>query len=268
VLESAWNDATNNVPDFIITNLPHILDGLLGTGPTVDQEWLPVEPLDAVESGNYWGKNIPLLIGTNTNEGETFIYDGVDFVLPNFLVPLAYIGLFDFNETAAKLVDQQPRYNSSAYPDGRTPLSQVVTDYWFACATQKFLQSAYKNSAPTYAYRYNHVYSNSSIFPTFGLPEICATAVCHASELPFVFHNVPNFTSFTPDEDVLSATMVTYWTNFAKYGNPNGQSNSDLFSWPVWEPTNRNRIVLNTNLSSESTSEICGFWDSLGGYFF
>jgi len=62
--------------------------------------------------------------------------------------------------------------------------------------------------------------------------------------------------------------MVTYWTNFAKYGNPNGQSNSDLFSWPVWEPTNRNRIVLNTNLSSESTSEICGFWDSLGGYFF
>lgn len=273
VLESAWNDATGNVPDFIITNLGHILDGLLGTGPTIDGEWLPVEPLDSVEGGNYWGKNIPLLIGTNTNEGETFIYAGVDFALPNFLIPLAYVGLFDFNETAAKLVDTQPRYNSSAYTDGRTPLSQVVTDYWFACATQKFLQSAYRSTVPTYAYRYNHVYSNSSIFPTFGLPEICATAVCHASELPFVFHNVPNFTSFTPVEDTLSASMVTYWTNFAKYGNPNGNGQEKvkeegLFVWPPWEPVNRNRIVLDTTFTVESTSEMCGFWDSLGGYFF
>ena len=89
-----------------------------------------------MESGNYWGAKakVPLLLGTNTNEGETFIYDGVDFALPGFLIPIAYLGILGFNETAAQLVDKQPRYNSSAYPDGRTPLSQMVRAVCCVCA--------------------------------------------------------------------------------------------------------------------------------------
>lgn len=264
---AAWNKATGDVGDFILTDLGHILDGLLGTGPVLDGVFMTREPMDAVQSGEYWAKGMPVLLGTNSNEGETFIYDGVSDALPGFLVPLAYLGLTGFNETAATLIDGQERYNSSAYPDGRTPLSHMVTDYWFRCASEQFLAAAARAGAPAFAYRYAHVYSNSSIFPTFGLPEICATSVCHASELPFVFGNVPSFTSFTPAEQALTASMTAFWAAFAKGGDPNGPSGST--AWPAWTAGTRMTLVLDETLATESTVGMCGFWDTVSqGYYF
>ncbi len=143
-------------------------------------------------------------------------------------------------------------------------MSNVVTDYWFRCASEKFLAGAYSAGSPTWAYRFNHLYSNASIFPTFGLPQICSTAVCHASELPFVFQNVPNFTGFTPFELTLSQQMEYAWGNFAKTGNPNGNGAP---VWPPWTPTDRLTLVINDTMTTESTVGMCGFWDSVGGYF-
>jgi len=50
--------------------------------------------------------------------------------------------------------------------------------------------------------------------------------------LAFLFHNAAlgNYT-YTADEDKLSKKMISYWTNFAKYGDPNGES--DL-NWPQY----------------------------------
>jgi para-nitrobenzyl esterase len=256
----AWNTATGDVGDFILTDLPHILDGLLGTGPVLDGDVVQAEPLSFVEGGDYWAKGIPLMLGTNSNEGETFIYDGVDFPLPGFLIPLAYESILGFNATAAELVNGQPRYNTSAYPDGRTPLSQMVTDMWFRCSSERFLFSA--DASARYAYRYDHKYSNASIFPTFGLPEICAEVVCHASELPFVFDELPGFTGFTSAEAQLADKMGRLWTTFAK-----GES-IDAAEWPVWEPSKRSTLVFNLTSQVESSSDICDFWDSLADAYF
>lgn len=259
---SAWNTATGDVGDFILTNLGHILDGLLGTGPIVDGDYVVGEPIGEVESGAYWAKGLPVLLGTNTNEGETFIYDGVDFPLPGFLIPAAYAGILGLNATAAELVNDQPRYNTSAYPDGRTPLSQMVTDMWFRCASERFLWGAAAGGATQlHAYRYDHVYSNASIFPTFGLPQICASVVCHASELPFVFHELPSFSGFTAAEDALALRMGRLWTSFAK-----GEALDP--EWPLWTPATRQTLVFNLTSHVESTVGLCGFWDSLRDSYF
>lgn len=117
-------------------------------------------------------------------------------------------------------------------------------------------------------YRYDHRFSHSAIFPTFGLPAICAEVVCHASELPFTFHNdVPSQNAtFTPAEVVLATTMVDYFTSFAIYGNPNANSNQP-FPFPAWDPVNRTNIVFNLTLTTESSADMCAMWDSLGYYF-
>ena len=99
-IQDAWNTATGNVIDFLLTDLSHILDGLLGTGPVIDGEFMRAEPLSLVEGGQYWAAGMPVLMGSNTNEGETFIYDGVP-ALPNFLAIFAYIGMFGFDEVSA-----------------------------------------------------------------------------------------------------------------------------------------------------------------------
>jgi len=137
----------------------------------------------------------------------------------------------------------------------------------------QFAKAAVAAGQPAWAYRYNHVFSGSAIFPKFGLPAICEQVVCHASELPFVFHqDVPSINAtFTPAEAVLSTTMVNYWVNFAKTGNPNngtataGSAAAD-FPFPAWDPVARTNIVLDTTLSTESSAQLCALWDELG-YF-
>ena len=38
--------------------------------------------------------------------------------------------------------------------------------------------------------------------------------------------------------------------------------------WTPWDPAGRTSLVLDTTMTTESTAAMCGFWDSVGGYFF
>lgn len=61
---------------------------------------------------------------------------------------------------------------------------------------------------------------------------VCFFSTGHGGELSFIFHSAPQMGfNFTADEEKLSNQMITYWTNFAKYGDPNGKG--DL-SWPQY----------------------------------
>ena len=58
----------------------------------------------------------------------------------------------------------------------------------------------------------------------------------HAQEVAYVFNHLdrsnPDFTTF--DERIADA-MATYWTNFAKHGDPNG---GQLPTWPAFSDKN------------------------------
>ena len=70
--------------------------------------------------------------------------------------------------------------------------------------------------------------------------EVILSPLGHGEELAFVFHSAPLFGyKFSAEEETLSNQMITYWTNLAKYGDPNGESDT---SWPAYTNQTRNII--------------------------
>ncbi len=51
----------------------------------------------------------------------------------------------------------------------------------------------------------------------------------HAAEIPFVFDSHEEVLGLTEDDAALTETMMSYWANFARNGNPNGDN---LPNWP------------------------------------
>ena len=90
----------------------------------------------------------------------------------------------------------------------------------------------------TYLYHFAHQSINWS-----------AGGSSHAAELAFVFGS-PQIEKQTPSYKKLSNAMMTYWTQFAKTGNPN---TTDLPEWPRYEETTDLNIVLDATIRVESS---------------
>ncbi len=61
----------------------------------------------------------------------------------------------------------------------------------------------------------------------------------HSADLWYVFHSFSHsWRPFTSGDEELSNKIVDYWTNFAKYGNPNGKGEE------IWAPYSSRRPEL------------------------
>jgi carboxylesterase type B len=266
-VRKAWDKASGNVIDFILSDWGHFADAILGFTPNVDGTFITELPLAAIVSGSpNFQSDVPVLLGTNGFEGQTFIYSATTDVLPTWLLDIAYPVLLGGSDNA-KQIESQPRYSPSSYSDAKEQLSNVVTDAWFRCASEIFADHAQTG----WVYRYNHTFSHSEVFGEFGLPTICEKVACHASELPFVWHNdVPSLNAtFSPQELVLTGQMDAYWGSFIRGGDPNTYSAPGSIHWPQWNTTTKQNILFDTPASFiEDSLEMCGFWSGLKGFGF
>jgi len=241
----------------------HLLDGAIAQfGPVVDGKEVPDQVVKAISLGKY-DATIPLLSGSNSEDGTTFSYAALDKVpLPISFAQVAIDTVFYPHGSRI-----EPRYKDLKVKDGRWLIGDVLTDYLFRCSTQQFNLATARKGTPTWVYRYSHVFSASFIFKKFGLPEICANYTCHMCELPFVHHNEVHTAdldvSFTPPELKLSDMFVDFWTSFARYGDPNRSGKQPSINWPAFEPTQRRSILLNTASSIENSKDLCEFWDTV-----
>jgi para-nitrobenzyl esterase len=179
--------------------------------------------------------NKPVMLGSNFSEATPIV--GIVSEEEAALV-LSSLLLFLFGDDRA---DEIAEIYDKDYPDlpYSQKLAQVITDYLWTCFNRKFATIPTAN-----AFRYHFIHHGS--FPFWvdeetGEPDcpICVpcdeeAAVCHATELPFVFGNPTNTArfqkSFTIEEAEMSAAIRKYWVQFARGGDPNVGNQTH---WPV-----------------------------------
>jgi carboxylesterase type B len=236
------------------TQLFHGADTFLLWTPTIDGKVLARQPMRGFTGGHV---EKPFIIGTNAAEGALFMQGQQ---LYNFDYVTRVIGLYGDHYPA--ILDRYPGNWSGLNQD---TLARLMTDAIFTSGTHHAIERhrARAKSSPAWAYQFIHAPS----FVVWGDDPARKLAI-HGDEMPFVFHTAANLgATFTPEENALSETMMTYWTNFARDLDPNGRSPSPgLPRWPVYTPKEKPYLLFETTprVAPFPYAEITSFWDKLG----
>jgi para-nitrobenzyl esterase len=116
-------------------------------------------------------------------------------------------------------------------PSPGIALGASGTDGIFACPERNSvaLLSTY---VPTYAYEFNdeNAYLVFDLFPPPFPPITFPLGTAHFTEVPYLFDTFSTPSMFSPAQQLLSESMISYWTTFAATGDPNSAGQ------PVWTP--------------------------------
>ncbi|KFV17560.1 Neuroligin-1, partial [Tauraco erythrolophus] len=201
-------------------------------GPVVDGDVVPDDPEILMQQGEFL--NYDILIGVNQGEGLKFVEDSLE---NEDGISASY---FDF--TVSNFVD-----NLYGYPEGKDILRETIKFMYTDWADRdngemrrKWADAAHGDEIP-YVFGVPMV-GATDLFPcNFSKNDVMLSAVtfyhhcqtdarpewadaAHGDEIPYVF-GVPMVgatdlfpCNFSKNDVMLSAVVMTYWTNFAKTG--------------------------------------------------
>lgn len=126
-------------------------------------------------------------------------------------------------------------------------MSDFVSDNWIVFSTWKWFDLHRKNSEqPVYRYLY------SKLRPANAKGERSdAIGAPHACEIEYAMgnlHLIPDW-QWMDDDHQVSSTMMGYFANFIKTGNPNGK---DLPQWPKVEADDNAPRIMNIDVESKA----------------
>jgi para-nitrobenzyl esterase len=189
--------------------------GGFGSGmawPIIDGYVIPDDQYKIYLEGKF--NDTPILVGYNSDEGASFT---------RTRDPKEYIK--GVKERYGKFANDLLK----AYPVGKNSIPKTARDLardaafgWQTWIWAR-LQSKLGQSKAYYYYFDQHpVYPDDSPQADYGSP--------HGQDVSYVFKTLDTASPQTTHNDLeISEAMATYWTNFAKFGDPNGEG------MPNWE---------------------------------
>ena len=200
-----------------------------GFWPVDDGDVLPGDQYVLYSEGRF--NETPVLIGSNSDEGALFIRGGVTRAAFEEQIRAGY------GEHADELLAVYPHATDA---EAVQAARDVFRDFAFAWPTWTWarLQSA-KGRGAAYVYYFDHRTPQSP------------NGASHADEMPYVFRNLGGATR--PEDIAMSDLVSTYWTNFAKTGDPNG---AGLPQWPAFSEKSQQVMFLDAASSARPVPNV------------
>ncbi len=178
-----------------------------------------------------------LLNGSNMNEADFFMLS-TKATKENYEEELKPI-LGDHAAEAAALippgsVTREYSFIIDVGGDAKGSLDFVYSDAWFSYSHFVWSRFMEKQNRPVYQYFFTKTNNYLSNF--------------HAGEMVYAYGNTGYHPGmYDSDDEALSEIMQTYWTNFAKTGDPN-MGGGSVPKWPVWNSDDDLLLELNDEI--------------------
>lgn len=226
-------EEVNNAGPWNISTDP----GLTALAPNIDRYVVPTEPAEVFQLAKT--HQVPLLAGFNSGEAVPFLSKALPHNTPEMYTQSASV-LFR-PETSIffelYLGDTQSLANESA--------EALIGDLVISAQTCDAIdRQALASDQPVFAYYYTYTSPYSPI-------------AAHSVEVDFVFGNLESSsgssssaTSPSAADLAFSRQVMTYWTNFAKTGDPNDAGNTNIPHWPRYTGEGADFLQLGNNISA------------------
>ena len=222
--------------------------------PIVDGIEIPDQPRYRYEQGSF--NRVPVLLGTNRDEGWTFVNRSFPAGLTAVEYETAIETEFGFDISAILA-----KYPATDFPSPKHALAQLVGDVEYVCEANRVATLIERTGTPVFLYSFE-----------YEVDPVVVDRVVHGLEVNFVFGNNFGPPLFAPY--VLNATDLAlfraiggYWTRFARTGNPNTDDPAVL-RWPAFKhPTGAGRgsdkyltFDLTISEGKRQRETYCDFW--------
>jgi len=195
-------------------------------GASIDGYYLPSDLETIYAQGAQ--SHVPLLAGWNADEGKMFVLFAPQKPTAKSFAEQAKARFGDHAEDLLKL------YPATTDQEAVLSAEALASDDFIASATWKWIDMQRQTgNSPVYAYHFEQV---PAVKPGAKIGPIPASEMGsrHACEIEYVFQTLKSQEGvpWTEDDFKVSDAMSSYWVNFVKNGNPNGNGLPD---WPTYD---------------------------------
>ena len=227
-------------------------------GPVVDGFVLR-ETIDAAFASGRFNR-VPVMEGSNHDEwrlfvGTTELATGMPLTAAGY--PAAITGTLGVTGATRDAIVAE--YPLDAYANPSFAFGALVTDLVYACSSRKAIRQLVRY-VPVYAYEF----FDPNAPQTYLAPVSFPYGSAHASELNYLFKvrpSIPDPVPLDASQRLLSQTMIRYWTQFARAGDPNASPSP---TWPAYATSTDQRQSLSPPVpypqSTFAVDHHCAFW--------